>query len=65
MAQPELQRIRDLRRETNALYGLLSFADARRYPDGVVRGLHCMLDARTVELARLDDRAPAVGAGAG
>ncbi|MGE0383687.1 MAG: hypothetical protein AB7Q97_03100 [Gammaproteobacteria bacterium] len=47
------ERILDLRRETNALYGLLDFAGARRYPEQVIEGLRAMLVLRVCELDRL------------
>ncbi len=50
----QIQRVRDLRREANALYGLLYFAGERRYPERVVAGLNEMLASRVAELARLD-----------
>ncbi|MGQ0657180.1 MAG: hypothetical protein ACT4NU_03655 [Chromatiales bacterium] len=43
----------DLRREINALYGLLQFSVERRYPAEIVVGLRQMLHRREIVVAGL------------
>jgi hypothetical protein len=40
----------DLRREINALHGLLHFSLERRYPEGIIRSLQQLLNGRELAL---------------
>jgi hypothetical protein len=41
----------DLRREINALHGLLHFSLERRYPEGITRSLQQLLNGRELALS--------------
>ncbi|MEZ5446993.1 MAG: hypothetical protein R3F45_14630 [Gammaproteobacteria bacterium] len=41
----------DLRREINALHGLLHFSFERRYPEGITRSLQQLLNGRELALS--------------
>ncbi len=41
----------DLRREINALHGLLHFSLERRYPEGITRSLQRLLNGRELALS--------------
>lgn len=62
MDTADIERSNDIRREINALHGLLHFSMERRYPEGITRSLQQMLSGRELALiAREQDGQPLNG----